>query len=112
MEYSSNEMILSILAGLALLVFGLLYAYHIAMREEKPARTWVDVVIGDGATDIGSFIILYAWSECIWLALVPVLAHLLTGGPMILGQLLKHRFLDREAEGIDKIINGNGGDYD
>lgn len=70
---------------------GVGYAYIISTKMWKPKRTWVSVVVGDGLTDVGSFLVLYVLTGNVWVALVPVFAHLLMGIPMIVGQVVKHR---------------------
>lgn len=39
-----------------------------------------------------------------------MVCHVITGFPMILGQVLKHRFLNAHADQIDHLINGNSED--
>lgn len=102
-----RTLIITLLAGLGLVLFGTWYAYHIALRPSVQSQTWVDVVIGVGATCIGIFAIIYIWRRSFWLAGVPMMCFVITGSPMILGQVLKHRFLSSHADQIDHLINGN-----
>lgn len=73
-----------------MLLFGGAYAVFIALKPFKPNLTWLSVAIGDAVTDLGSFGVLYALTGNRRLAAIPFLSHLLTGGPMITGQILKH----------------------
>lgn len=73
-----------------MLVFGLIYAVAIAIWPFKAKNTWKSVVIGDFVTDVGDWAILLLLTGNIWISLTPFICHLLTGGPMIGGQILKH----------------------
>ena len=100
---------LPITVSIGLLLFGIGYAYRIAIRPFPARRTWVSVVIGDAVTDIGSFLLIWHFTGGNWLiALAPVASHVLTGLPMILGQLLKHHFETNAANDLVDMLNGNG----
>lgn len=75
-----------------LVVFGIPYAIIIARQPFKPHLTWLSVMIGDAMTDFGMAALLLLLTGSPLAASVPVLCHILTGGPMILGQILKHSF--------------------
>ena len=90
-----------ILVALALLLFGVGYAYRIALRPFSYRRTWLSVVVGDAATDLGASAMLWALSGNRRLCLVPWAAHALTGLPMILGQTLKYRL---QADGAEAAV--------
>jgi len=97
---------LALIAAL-LSLFGWIYAYKIAVaRLIDYRRTWVRVVIGDAITDLGSSAALYVLTRNWRAALIPWAAHALTGGPMILGQELKHYFRD-ESAALMREDNGN-----
>jgi len=84
----------------SLLIFGCLYAYRITT---KPIRTtWLEVVVGDAATDAGTSAALVVLTGNWYLALVPWAAHTLTGLPMIIAQALKEYFLNSTVEAIGK----------
>jgi hypothetical protein len=80
-----------VLICVVMLLFGCAYGIIIAVQSFRPGLTWLSVAIGDGVTDLGSWAVLLLLTGSFWLALVPVGMHLLTGTPMITGQLLKHR---------------------
>jgi len=80
-----------ILICVVILLYGFCYAVLIAVKPFEPGLTWLSVAIGDGVTDLGSWAVLLLLTGSFWIALVPVGMHVLTGGPMITGQLLKHR---------------------
>ena len=86
--------------GLGLVIFGILYAIRIALRPFPPHRTWLSVVVGDAATDVGSSLALWSLTGDWRLCLVPWIAHALTGGPMIIGQVLKHYLQDEGAQAL------------
>ncbi len=92
-----NDTRLLVIAG-GLFVFGLIYAYLIAIRPFRPSLTWLEVVIGDAVTDTGMSLAIYLLTNDLRLAALPWIAHALTGGSMILGQLLKHHLLRTSAE--------------
>ena len=96
------------------LIFGMVYAGIIALRPFRPGLTWLSVVVGDGLTDIGSGMLLYALTGSLMIAVVPLLFHAMTGGPMIAGQVLKHRFLRKQASSytVFKRIKIGGGHGD
>jgi hypothetical protein len=78
-----------------ILLFGIFYSILIYWRPFPPGLTWLSVVIGDLVTDMGSTLVLVLiltnlQPDYLWLALVPFGMHVLTGGPMIVGQVLKH----------------------
>lgn len=86
-----------------LLVFGVIYAFYIAIHPFAPRHTWLSVVIGDAATDLGASAMLWMLTRDRNIILIPWVAHALTGLPMILGQLLKHVFQDSGA-GVADIL--------
>ena len=89
------------IVGVGLTVFGWLYAYRIAVRPFPPHRTWLSVVVGDAATDAGASAALLVLSRDRRLALIPWIAHALTGAPMIVGQVLKHHIMASEARALE-----------
>lgn len=95
------------LIALGLLVFGIGYAYRIAVRPFPAHLTWLSVVVGDGATDVGMMLALWVLTHNPVVCLVPPAAHLLTGGPMILGQVLKARWQNDGARAIEEALNGD-----
>ena len=89
MEISNNVLrFIGICA--VLLLFGFIYAYLIARKPFPPRLTWLSVVIGDFTTDVGMAALILLLTENLFLAAIPAFCHILTGGPMILGQLTKH----------------------
>lgn len=72
------------------LFFGLPYGILVATRPFRPRLTWLSVVFGDLATDLGMAGLLLLLTEDLFIASIPFLCHALTGGPMIAGQILKH----------------------
>lgn len=99
------------LVALVLLGFGVLYAAIIYYRPFPPGWTWVSVVVGDLVNDFGvgaailATVVSAGYWELWWMALLPAVGHILDGGPMIVGQILKwaaqkrrNRKLDRELE--------------
>jgi hypothetical protein len=89
------------LIAAGLIAFGWLYAYRIAIRPFPPHQTWLSVVIGDAVTDAGASAALLVLSKDRRLALVPWVAHALTGIPMIVAQLLKHWFMASDARALE-----------
>lgn len=89
-----------------LLLFGIAYAYLIARKPFPPHLTWASVLIGDLVTDFGMGAVILLLTEDLFLAGVPLMCHILTGGPMILGQITKHAI----ENGGDVIIEGIDGD--
>ena len=70
--------------------FGIPYAILIALKPFRPSLTWLSVFFGDLATDIATASQLLLFTGDPFLACLPVINHVLSGGPMILGQVLKH----------------------
>ena len=99
--------------GLALLVIGASYAALIYHSPAPPGWTWISVVVGDAVTDLGMMfaifvILVYLDALHLWpLFFVPPVAHLLTGGPMIAGQVLKKRRDGEYAKGLQGKYRGN-----
>lgn len=96
-----------------LLLFGMIYAYVIADKPFPPKWTWASVAIGDFVTDFGSGAILWLLTHNLFLAILPFICHGLTGGPMIIGQLVKHRWQDGgevipEQDDTIEVIDGDG----
>ena len=69
---------------------GAVYAVYIALAPFADHFTWFAVVIGVGFTNLGiTTVLLHLVGD--WAAVAVVwLAYVLTGGPMIAGQLVKH----------------------
>lgn len=95
---------LTILASVMALGFGIVYAAWVTLNGGQARHAWKLVVAGDLITDMGMSFVLYIWTRSLKLALVPYLFHLLTGVPMIIAQIMKHRFLDSEAEALIKEL--------
>lgn len=91
-----------------LLIAGIGYAYYIAKRPLPPKLTWFSVLIGDFVTDVGMGALIYLLTENLFLALIPFICHALTGGPMILGQLIKHAIQNGGNIIIDEEQDGDG----
>ena len=95
-----------------LLTFSIFYAIFIYHFPFRPGRTWLSVVIGDAATDVGvtlSILISLLFLELLnywWLALFPFIGHLLTGIPMILFQEVKRSRQNKMNSDIVKEYNG------
>lgn len=87
-------------------IFGIPYAILIGLRPFRPGLTWLSVLIGDLMTDFGTGAQLLLFTGDPVLASLPLLNHILTGGPMILGQILKHRL----QNGGHIIIEDEDGD--
>jgi hypothetical protein len=106
MEFTGSIRVLELLiTGALLFTVGNIYAWRIARHPFPPEFTWLSVVIGDAITDAGMAAALYFLTGNVWLCLVPWLAHILTGAPMILGQRLKHHF---QHEGSQLLRENNG----
>lgn len=102
----------TLLVALSLLSFGIAYAYRIAIQPFRARNTWLSVVIGDAATDIASFAFIYIWTRKLSLALIPIISHLITGLPMIIGQLIKHKLFDLDNKHHLEIYQqGGSGNY-
>lgn len=95
--------------AICLSVFGVLYSYRIALHPFRPRLTWLEVVIGDVATDIGMsaalWLLTHDWRAC----LVPWIAHALSGLPMIGGQELKHRLNADSSLALSKLCQHDDG---
>ena len=89
-----------------LLIFGIIYAYLIARRPFPPHLTWLSVVIGDFVTDLGMGGLILLLTGDLFLTFIPAICHILTGGPMILGQTTKHTL----QNGGVVIIEADDGD--
>jgi len=80
-----------LLISLLLFVVGILYAGYISTFGVFPPRyTWVSVMFPDAFIDLFSATIIIVSTGNVLLGLVPFLGHLIAGGPMILGQIVKH----------------------
>lgn len=90
------------LIATGLTVFGWLYALKIAVRPFPPRLTWLSVVVGDAATDLGTSAALLVLARDRRLALVPWIMHALTGAPMIVLQVVKHHFMAADARALEK----------
>jgi hypothetical protein len=92
------------IVAIGLAVFGVLYALRIALRPFPPRLTWLEVVIGDGITDIGMSVVLWLLTHDWRVCLVPWVAHGLTGLPMIGFQVLKHRLNADSSSALAKLL--------
>jgi hypothetical protein len=70
-------------------ILAVIYAIRIAFIPFRDHLTWLSVVIGDSLTDAFSSLVIYHLTGDIWLAALPWIAHTITGGPMITGQVVK-----------------------
>jgi hypothetical protein len=99
-----------ILIGLILLGFGVFYAAVIYYRPFAPGWTWVSVLIGDAVTDacVGAALLVAVSSlgraELWWVALFPLAGHVLSGGPMIAGQVIKWAAQKRRNSHLDREL--------
>lgn len=107
---SPHPIILALIA-IILLGVGVIYAAYIYNNPPKEGWTWLSVVVGDTITDLGmasAIATILAWYGvwgALWcLPLVPFVAHLLTGLPMIAGQI-KLKF---DQEKTSEQIKENG----
>lgn len=89
-----------------LFVFGVLYSALVALRPLPARFTWLEVVIGDAITDMGTSALIYRGTRDWRLALAPWICHALTGLPMILGQVLKHKLQEDGADAAIKLMEG------
>lgn len=94
-----------VLIAFVLFIFGGIYAILIAIRPFKPSLTWLSVLFGDLVTDVGSWAILLLITGNLYVALIPFMCHILTGGPMILGQVLKHKLQNGGHVVIDEELD-------
>ena len=107
-NHTDNDKDLFVISGL-LLLFGIIYALIIsAFTPHKPRYTWVSVVVGDAATDLGTMALLRKARGSNLAPLLPFWAHFLTGGPMILAQVLKHLFNDDASQLVDEYRKSKG----
>jgi hypothetical protein len=105
-NHADNSRDLFVISGL-LLLFGIIYALIIsAFAPHKPRYTWVSVVVGDAATDLGTMALLRKSRRGNLAPLLPFWAHFLTGGPMILAQVLKHLLFDDASQLMDEYRRG------
>ena len=89
------------LAIIVLTIFGIFYAIIVYYRTISP--TWLSVVLGVGGTLAGLYLWLPDWR--------PLAAFILTGGPMILFQILKAHQFEEEA-GKARLKTGELGNLD
>ena len=75
-----------------LFVGGIGYAIRVVRRPPRPGLTWVSVVIGCFFTNAAISILVWELTQD-WRAalVVPWGCYALTGGPMIMGQVLKNQ---------------------
>lgn len=100
--------------GLGMLILGTFYAILIYYSPAPHGWTWVSVAVGDGFTDLGEVALIiaalihYGQLDAMWpLILIPPVGHLLTGGPMIAGQIIKKRREDKFSN--DKLSDAENG---
>jgi len=94
-----NNTYITILAITAVtFLTGNAYAIKIALRPFPDHLTWLSVVVGDAFTDLAMSALIWTYTGSVWLALIPWCTHALTGGPMIVGQIIKYRFFQQEVE--------------
>jgi hypothetical protein len=96
------------LVAFGLLLFGVFYAYRITLRPFSAGKTWLSVVVGDAATDLGASLALWLLTGDLRVCLVPWAAHALTGLPMILAQALKDRLQNDGADAATELIAREG----
>jgi hypothetical protein len=96
------------LVALGLLLFGMFYAYRITLRPFPASKTWLSVVIGDAATDLGMSLALWLLTHDLRVCLVPWAAHALTGLPMILAQAIKDKLQNDGADAATELIADEG----
>lgn len=96
-----------LICAVLFVVFGIPYAILVALKPFRPGLTWLSVLIGDGVTDLGTGAQLLLLTGDPVLACLPLLNHILTGGPMILGQILKHRLQNGGHVIIEDDDDGN-----
>jgi hypothetical protein len=89
-----------------LLLFGMFYAYRITLRPFPAGKTWLSVVVGDAATDLGVSLALWLLTGDWRICLVPWAAHALTGLPVILAQAIKDRLQNDGADAATELISG------
>lgn len=89
---------LLILIALTLLAFGVAYTFYIYYWPAAPGWTWLSVFIGVGLTligEAGAILVTLSFSGLLtnywYLALYGPVAFVLTGLPMIAGQIIKYR---------------------
>jgi hypothetical protein len=87
-----------------LFAFGVLYALFIALRPLSARYTWLEVVVGDGMTDLGASALLWRLTHDKRAVIVPWVCHALTGSPMILGQVLKHKLQEDDAQAAIRLL--------
>jgi hypothetical protein len=88
---------LTICSAAGLVVFGVVYAVLVALQPLRP--TWFEVVIGVAVTLIGASLMAFdLYRLGTWWAVGAFwAAFALTGGPMIVGQIIKANYFRREA---------------
>ena len=87
-----------------LFVFGIAYAIYIARNPFRPRLTWLSVAIGDGTTDACSAVMIWVLTKNWRAALIPFLAHVISGTPMVLGQIAKHDVMASQNSEMDEIL--------
>jgi hypothetical protein len=87
-----------------LFAFGVLYALTVALRPFPARYTWLEVVVGDAATDLGASALLWRLTHDRRALIVPWICHALTGSPMILGQILKHKLQEDDAKVAIRLL--------
>ena len=93
---------------IALLLFGVTYAWHIYYRPMP--RTWLSVAVGTGAIAIigsldiaGSLYIFGLWTGLYWMAFIPEATLLIAGIPMAWVQEYKFRQQRRRNREITEV---------
>jgi hypothetical protein len=102
--YQKVRKFVSLLIYPALFAFGVLYALFIALRPLSARYTWLEVVMGDAATDAGMSALLWRLTHDRRVVIVPWMCHALTGSPMILGQVLKHKLQEDDAKATIRLV--------
>lgn len=97
--------------ALVLLTFGICYTVIIYQHPFSTGWTWLSVFVGDLVNDLcvtaaiiatlGAFGLL---ERLWWMAAFPVAGHILDGGPMIVGQIIKWVAQKRRNRELDKEI--------
>ena len=87
--------------AVTLLILAILYAIRIAKVPFLPRRTWLSVVYGDAITDLASAVMIYSLTGNWRAAITPIVNHVISGTPMIVGQMTKHAADWEKADAIE-----------
>jgi fatty acid desaturase len=95
--------------GMGLLAFGLVYAYKVSMHPFHISLSWLSAAIGSVVTNVGVSLALWLIVHN-WLAvIVPWVAYVLTGIPVILALVFKFQVLSKTArERAERANNAPG----